>query len=356
MPTIHDGVVDGVQVSMRDITQAKRIEKALKESDERYRLLADNVHDIIWTADENMHFTYVSPSVTPFLGITQKEAIENPFGDFLTPESYQELQRKQKEWITSIQKGEHLPKTTEIDLEFKRKDGSTVWTEIMMTMLSDNKKQFIGIVGVTRDISKRRQVEVALRKSNRQLSLLSGITRHDILNKITIITDNLVLLEELITDPEALEYLKKTDSATRTIRSLIDFTRCYDDLGSTQPKWQNLDTIVEQIHFPNHISFYSDLKNCSILADPMLEKVFFNLLDNSIRHGKTVSIIRVSAKKDGDDLIVVWEDNGVGIANDEEEKIFDRGFGKNTGLGIFHVREIFSLTDITIVEMESRGR
>lgn len=88
----------------------------------------------------------------------------------------------------------------------------------------------------------------------------------------------------------------------------------------------------------------------------MLEKVFFNLLDNSIRHGETVSKIRVSAHSQGDNLIIVWEDNGVGIVEDEKDHIFDRGYGKNTGLGMFLAREILSLTDIAIIENGTAGK
>jgi len=350
VPTVHGGIIDGVQVSMCDITKAKQFETALRESQERYRLLADNVCDIIWTADESMHFTYVSPSVTPFLGITQKEALSEPFDTFVTHESYQELQQYKRQWIESIQKGRQIPQNMEMNLEFRRKDGSTVWTEICMTMLYDTDTKFIGIVGVTRDISKRRQTEEALRIANRQLNLLSGITRHDILNKVSVIRSYLFLTEDLNTEPKISEYLQKIDSGTRKIESLIEFTGCYEDLGSTQPIWQNLDTILDHLHFTKQIIPHITIQDYAVFADPMLEKVFENLLDNSIRHGGAVSTIRVSSCRDGDGLIVVWEDNGDGIAESEKEKIFERGFGKNTGLGMFLVREILSLTSITIAE------
>jgi signal transduction histidine kinase len=87
----------------------------------------------------------------------------------------------------------------------------------------------------------------------------------------------------------------------------------------------------------------------------MFEKVFFNLLDNSIRHGQRVTHIHVSYQLKGDNLLVRWEDNGVGVPDEEKERIFERGFGKNTGLGLFLVREILSLTGITIKENGTSG-
>lgn len=87
----------------------------------------------------------------------------------------------------------------------------------------------------------------------------------------------------------------------------------------------------------------------------MLEKVFFNLIDNSIRHGQKVTEIRISARHFDEGLLIALEDNGVGIPVDEKEKIFERGFGKNTGFGLFLVREILSLTGITIKEIGVPG-
>jgi signal transduction histidine kinase len=104
------------------------------------------------------------------------------------------------------------------------------------------------------------------------------------------------------------------------------------------------------------MSLDTNIKGIQIYADPMLEKVFFNLLDNSINHGERVTEIRVSSHQSGSDLIVVWEDNGIGIAPEDKDQIFDRGFGKNTGLGLFLVREILSLTGITIRENGEPGQ
>ena len=92
-----------------------------------------------------------------------------------------------------------------------------------------------------------------------------------------------------------------------------------------------------------------------MLADPLLRKVFSNLMDNSVRYGETVTRIRVSARVDGDALVVVYEDDGAGIPRDEKELIFWKGYGKNTGLGLYLTAQILSITGIEIRETGTLG-
>lgn len=93
-----------------------------------------------------------------------------------------------------------------------------------------------------------------------------------------------------------------------------------------------------------------------IFADPMLEKVFYNLVENSNRHGEHVSCIQISYTKDGDNLIIIYSDDGVGVPYKEKSKLFRRGYGKNTGLGLFLIREILGITNITIEENGEPGK
>jgi signal transduction histidine kinase len=93
-----------------------------------------------------------------------------------------------------------------------------------------------------------------------------------------------------------------------------------------------------------------------IFADPLVVKVFYNLMDNAVRYGGKITFIRFSAEKAGDEHIIVCEDDGEGIVAAEKEKIFERGFGKNTGLGLALSREILSITGITIKETGEPGK
>jgi signal transduction histidine kinase len=92
------------------------------------------------------------------------------------------------------------------------------------------------------------------------------------------------------------------------------------------------------------------MQNLEIFADPLLEKVFLNLISNSLMHGERVSRIFFSSVQKDDAVILVYEDDGVGIIDKEKKKIFEHGFGKNTGFGLFLSREILSITGLTITE------
>jgi len=185
---------------------------------------------------------------------------------------------------------------------------------------------------------------------------MTSITRHDILNKVTIILGYLALAKKKVANPVMAQYIGNLESETKAIRSQIEFTRVYQELGIHEPQWQDLARVIPRSYIPAEIALAADLQGVEVFADPILEKVFFNLFDNSIRHGQRVTEIRVSSHQYCEDLVVMWEDNGIGIAADEKERIFERGFGKNTGLGMFLVREILSLTGITIKETGVPGK
>ena len=231
-----------------------------------------------------------------------------------------------------------------------RRDGEIRYITVRFGITKDDGGRTIRTHGANQDITDRKKAELALRQANRQINLLSSITRHDILNMVTAILMYLDKMKMDCTDQELCKNFQIIQSATIMIRNQIEFTKVYEDLGIHEPKWQNLPAICSMLRPPPHITLICNLNEISILADPMLEKAFFNLLDNSIRHGDHVTEIRVSSHPADTDLIVVWEDNGIGIPAEDKEKIFERGFGKNTGLGMFLVREILSLTEISIKE------
>ncbi|MFH0968019.1 MAG: PAS domain S-box protein, partial [Methanobacteriota archaeon] len=231
-----------------------------------------------------------------------------------------------------------------------RRDGEVRTILVRIAIIKDAQGVTIKTRGVNQDITERKKLENAIRKVNQKLNLLTAITRHDILNKLSVIHAFVDLSEKDLQNPRLPEYLTLIHTISDEIQSQIEFTRIYDEIGSQDPLWIEMDTIIPRSMIPAGISMEAHVEGISVFADPLLKKVFYNLLDNSIRHGQQVTRIRVTAREEGGMLVIRWEDNGVGIPAVMKKSIFEQGFGTNTGQGLFLVREILSLTDIVIRE------
>ena len=194
------------------------------------------------------------------------------------------------------------------------------------------------------------RAEETLKEANRKLHLLSSITRHDILNKVSVLLGNLEHARTLSPDPTMAGYIAKLESAAMAIKEQIEFTRVYQDLGSHEPQWHKLDQVISRLQVPPSLSLHRDLPHVEIFADPIFNKIFYNFLDNAVRHGQKVSSITVSTREGPGGLVISWEDDGVGIPVREKEKIFSKEYGKHTGLGLFLAAEICSVTGITLQE------
>jgi signal transduction histidine kinase len=109
---------------------------------------------------------------------------------------------------------------------------------------------------------------------------------------------------------------------------------------------------MEALSYLNNgeLSVEENLGELEVYADPLFRKVFYNLIENSLVHGGTVRNISISASESENGLILTYEDNGCGIPADEKQKIFERRVGKHNGLGLFLVREILSITSLSIIE------
>lgn len=209
------------------------------------------------------------------------------------------------------------------------------------------------------EILERRQHEEVIQLINRKLNTLASITRHDLLNQITALTMYLNLAQEITDDSEVKGILDKIEQNIQVIHKQIRFTREYQNIGALAPQWQNVRSAIESaasyLH-PDEVEIEIGIANVEIFADMLLEKVFYNLIDNSLRHGGNLSRIRFSCRMEEDNLLIICDDDGTGIPKNLKEKIFRREYFRNTGYGLFLVAEILSLTTITIRETGLEGK
>ena len=209
------------------------------------------------------------------------------------------------------------------------------------------------------EIEEHQRFESAIQLANRKLNTLSSITRHDILNQITAIVMYLSLAEEEVTDPTTHEHLQKIEQITQLIQKQIQFTRDYQNIGSSSPQWQRVTVMVKDTitNFGlDGVTVETALNGLEIYADALLEKVFYNLVDNSLRHGEKVTMIRFYYQETPEGLTIFCEDDGVGIPTKEKERIFKREYYRNTGYGLFLAQECLSITGLTIKETGESGK
>lgn len=212
---------------------------------------------------------------------------------------------------------------------------------------------------LTAEIDERKQFEDAIRLANRKLNTLSSITRHDILNQVSAIVMYLSLAGEEVDDPAKMRaHLEKIGQITDLIQKQIRFTHDYQYIGTRPPVWQSVEHTVNAglKHLDRKgLRVEKKLDNVEILADFQLEKVFHNLVENTLSHGGHATFCRFSYRIDGD-LTLVYEDDGVGIPAGAKEKIFKREYYRNTGYGLFLAHEVLGTTGITIQETGEPGK
>ncbi|MFZ4455365.1 MAG: PAS domain S-box protein [Bacteroidales bacterium] len=158
-----------------DITERVRTTNRLKESEEKFRLLAENSSDSIWTMNLEGKYTYISPAIFKLRGYTPEEVMQQNYKDALSPNSIEKANRIFTEAVTKIKKG-IKPDSQTVEIELIKKDGSTVWAEIAIDIIFDTDDNFSYFLGVSRNIDERKYAEVELKTRKEQLKTLINAT------------------------------------------------------------------------------------------------------------------------------------------------------------------------------------
>jgi DNA-binding response OmpR family regulator len=239
-----------------------------------------------------------------------------------------------------------------------------VWTHMELFQLRMKIEKQSEDLGNANEILKneRDKLELATRNlnlANKKLSILSSITRHDALNQLMVIRGYSDLLAKSDLDSEKADYVKRVIKSVEEIQRQLDFTKQYENIGTNDPIWHSLHENVGRV--ASHLELgglvvKTQGSDISVLVDPMFEKVVYNLIENAIRHGGGAKTVCITTIQSDEEMKVIFEDDGAGISLDDKSNLFKRGFGKNTGFGLFLSREILEMTGITIAEKSEPGR
>mgnify|MGYP002479116332 CR=1 FL=1 len=247
--------------------------------------------------------------------------------------------------------------------EISLKSGSEIkfFTVSVSPLMARNEPE--GKLIMIHDITEIHRYQEALKQANKKINLMSNITRHDILNQVNVLSGYTELISEMLPldvrgDPRIAKYFRNLNKGIETIHSQIIFTKDYQELGVVSPTWQSICSIAKEAAFAfsgQGIKFSIEDKGLEIYADPLLKKAFYNLFDNARAHGERVTEINIRFHTAGENVVIEVKDNGIGISSAMKELIFEKSVGRNTGLGLFLVRGILSITGMEIAETGIEG-
>jgi PAS domain S-box-containing protein len=334
----------GVIFSAIDITERKKAESELLTAYQKNKGLMDSANDAIIIADiESGMIVDANNKAQQMIGWTRPELQKMHL-----IEIYLEKDKEacRKNFDQHAQEGSGVQEEVIIDSK-----GHEISVIVSVTRIDIDGRPCL--MGIFHDITEMKNAQDALRFANKKLNMLAEISRHDIRNKLTVLGGYLELLRDPPPKTQYSMYLSKLRQTVITISENIEFSQLYENLGIAAPVWQNVHDVFfstcAQIDI-KQIRVQSDISGLEIYADPLLERVFLDMVENSLLYGAGVSIIRLSSREDTGGIVIFVEDNGIGIPPQDKEKIFTKGFGKNSGLGLFLAQEILSITGITLKE------
>jgi len=336
----------------RMIDQIDRDQKELMAREQRYREFAEQFPEVMLELDNQGNLTFINKIASEKFGFKQDDLTKNvTIYNFIALED----RARAEENFSRVLKG--LPQSGN-DYTMVKKDGSRFPVLLYSAPVIRDEK-IVGVRIFAGDISTRKQTENALLETNKKLNLLSSITRHDVTNQLLSLSGFMDLVEEFPFDPETRGYFNNMKQASEQIQKQIAFTKDYQDIGVKALQWQNVRQVIMNAngnHATTRYRITLDIHDVEIYADTLLERVFYNLVDNANKYGGNLSELRMSGTETPEGFIITCEDNGMGIPYDKKEDIFNREYFKSTGFGLFLSREILALSGITIKETGEPGK
>lgn len=251
----------------------------------------------------------------------------------------------------------------EIDDLYGRR--AVLWA--VATPLCNHQGEVIGAIESIRDVTQLhdtraqlQQANISLTQANAKLQLISKLTQHDLLNTIQTLSGYVEMIKQAAPGTQPLmEYVGEIDVLTHTLREQVEFARDYQNIGIKEPVWQNLqDTVARGLATVTAagVTITTTIDPVEVYADPLLERVIYNLATNAVIHGGRTTEIAFSIEDRGSGMALICEDDGLGVPEHLKEAIFRREHYNNNGYGLFLAREVLSITDLSLRETGIPGK
>ncbi len=330
----------------------RQAEHAQAEAEERYLSLYEHMVTLVFTLDLQGNVIDVNPAILKMIGYSLEELTGMNVVDLLVPEHIPLAMAGLHEILqTGTQK-------QFVELRLRRKDGSFVDVEVGGSLLYRNGKPH-AIQGIAVDVSERKMAWRAVTEANRKLNLLSGITLHDVQNQLIVLNEQIQRVRHNPGRPVSMEHVACMQHATEKIQSYLNFAREYQNMGKAPSSWYRLDIGLEELRSSfdlKYISFDLDVNGWEIFSDALVDRVFYQLFENTIRHGQKTTRIRMSAREQNGVLILTYEDDGMGVPADLKKAIFETGPREDAPHGLMMTKEILAITGMTIEEKGVPGQ
>lgn len=332
------------------IAQHRKIEKALVESEAKYRALVENISEVIFTLNDLDQLTYISPAIKNLTGYEPADMMGHRIQEFVYAEDMVSFEKA----MERTRRGQAVP----FEFRLITMHSAIRWVQVSGRNLS-TKPAGSGFHGVIADIQERKRIEDALRHANKQIILLTSITRHDILNGITRMRLALELIKSEPLEGKFRTFVEQQESVIALIQNQINFTRDYQNIGVRPPKWKEVGELFRAAAAsmsPTTLAIHCEVSRIEVFSDDLIERVFANLIENTLVHGVKASTIRFFSEIRGRDLVLVYEDDGIGIPSDEKELIFEHTRRGRISYGLFFSREVLAITGLSLTEKGETGK
>ena len=371
---MRDAIQEKLLALNTEIGERKDIELKLRMSEQRYRLLAEQSSDVIWTADLNFNWEYISPAIERLCGFTVQESMRQPLHEMLTQASAERAMARLVEVMNAADKDPdvlNVPIT--IEVEFNRKDGTAVWTEVNTSFVRDENGHPTRLVGITRDITERRRFDAELltakeaaESANRAKSEFLANMSHEIRTPMTAVLGFAEMLRtegDLSQSPA--DRIEAVDTIIRNGEHLLNIINDILDLSQIEAGRMEIDRstcvpcqVVSDVVSLMRVRAYE--KGLSLTAEfdgeipdsiqsdsNRLRQILINLVGNAIKFTETgeVRVVVWFSGQSSTEPQIHFEviDTGIGMSKEQISRLFKpfsqvdssttRKFG-GTGLGL----------------------